>query len=361
MKDLKKIKAQDIEFMRLALQLAEKGRGAVSPNPMVGCVVVKNGKILATGYHKKIGGPHAEINALKKLKDKAKGATIYVTLEPCHHFGKTPPCVDALLRAGVKRVVIAMPDPNPLTAGQSIRKLKKMGVQLTVGVCRKEAATLNRGFIKFIRTGLPYVIVKVAQSQDGKIAARKGLRTQITGLESQNYVQALRQTVDAILVGRKTIVIDDPLLTVRDQTLPQPARVVLDSQLRTPFQSKLFKSNGGKVIVCTSQNVDPQKIKRYRDKKIQVLLCQTNKSGGLRWKDVFQKLANESGVLSILVEGGGEVLQSLSQTQHIDEWHLLTAPQNLGEKGVSLKAKPPLYLKPKRKMNFKKDVLLVFR
>ncbi len=369
MTDPQKIKTQDRKIMLAALHLAAKGHGSVSPNPMVGCVIVKNGKILATGYHKKYGGPHAEVVALQKSKNSAVGSTLYVTLEPCHHFGKTPPCVDAILQAGVKRVVIAMRDPNPLTAGQSIRKLKKHGVQVTVGVCRQEAQILNRGFSKFIQTGMPYVIVKVAQSHDGKIAVSQGVRTQITGRVSQKYVQELRKTVDAVLVGRKTVAIDDPMLTVRNKVLPQPARVVLDSQLRTaagrhgglPLQSRLFTSAGGPVILCAAQNIDPKKLKRFRDQNVQVLLCATNKNGQLLWKDVLAKLAKENGILSVLVEGGAEILQSLSQTNCIDEWHQITAPQSLGEKGVALTAKPPRYLQPKRKVNLKNDVLLVFR
>lgn len=357
-----KNKTQDHKFMQLALQLAAKGQGFVSPNPMVGCVVVKNNKILATGYHKKFGGPHAEIVALQKCKKSTRGVTLYVTLEPCHHFGKTPPCVNAILQSGVKRVVIAMRDPNPLTAGQSIRKLKKQGVQVTVGVCRKEAHDLNRGFCKFMQTGMPYVIVKVAQSQDGKIAAKAGVRTQITGSHAQKYVQELRKTVDAILVGRKTVQVDDPLLTVRNKKMSQPARVVLDSQLRTPLKSLLFKSAGGPVILCTAHNVDPKKLKRYRQNNIEVLLCGTNQLGQLLWKDVLQKLATDKGILSVLVEGGAEVLQSLEQTKFIDEWHMITASHRLGDAGLSLFANKPNFLKKTSKIkSLGNDKLCVYR
>lgn len=203
--------------MRLALKLAGKAAGQVSPNPMVGCVIVRKGKIISRGFHEKFGEAHAEINALKKINSKADGATMYVNLEPCHHFGKTPPCVDAVLASGVKRVVIAMQDPNPLTAGKSIKKLRASGIRVDVGVCEQEARFLNRFFIKYITKKMPYVIVKVAQSLDGKISNKPGKQFWLTGSRAKKHVQDLRSRVDAVLVGRGTVAIDDPQLSVRDK------------------------------------------------------------------------------------------------------------------------------------------------
>ena len=212
--------------------MAKKGRGRVAPNPMVGCVIVRQGKVLSSGYHAKYGGPHAEINALKKIRFWASGATMYVTLEPCHHFGKTPPCVDAVIASGVRRVVIAMKDPNPKTNGKSVRKLKAAGIEVSLGVCEAEARELNKIFITNIEQCRPHVVVKVAQTLDGKIAFKRNQRSKITGKKSFDYVQKLRANIDAEVVGRGTVQIDNPKLNVRDRKKTQPMGDVMDAGLR---------------------------------------------------------------------------------------------------------------------------------
>lgn len=317
--------------MRQALALARRGQGFVAPNPMVGCVIVKNQKTLAQGWHKKFGGAHAEVDALKKIKFQARGATLYVTLEPCHHHGKTPPCVDAVIGSGVKRVVMAMIDPNPKTQSQSLRKMRRAGIQVEVGLCADEAKELNRAFIKHIQTGLPYVIAKVAMSLDGKIAAAPGKQTRLTGTESFRFVQSLRSTVGAVLVGRRTIEVDDPQLTVRDAKKPQPCRVILDAQARLKTASQIFRSSGGKVIIVVNQKFYEKALRRFSG-LADVIGVKGNKKD-LDLKSILRTLGRQ-GMNSLLVEGGGAVFTSFLASDLVDEWHILVAPKVLGEKGV---------------------------
>lgn len=335
----------DQKYMSLALGLARKGAGRVSPNPMVGCVIVKNKKIIATGYHKKFGGPHAEVEALKKIKMKAKGTTLYVTLEPCHHFGKTPPCVDAVIGSGVKRVVVAMRDPNPKTHGKSIKKLRAAGIAVSVGVCEEKARELNKFFIKYITTKKPYVICKVAQSLDGMITPKKGKRGWITGQKAREYVQKLRSQVDAVLVGRRTIEIDDPLLNVRwprsSRHDNQPMRVILDSQLRLKTNQKIFHSPGGKVILVTRFGPNHPRVKHFLSwfakrglsSRVQVLCTAPKTTKKLDLRLVMQRL-HALGVASVLIEGGAKVFESFFATHLVDEWQFIVAPKFVGNKGL---------------------------
>lgn len=322
----------DQKFMELALKLAEKGAGFVSPNPMVGCVLVKNRKILAQGFHEKFGDCHAEINALRKIKFRAAGATLYVNLEPCHHFGKTPPCVDAIIASGVKRVVIAMSDPNPLTSGKSIRKLRAAGIKVTVGVCAAQAKILNKAFIKFITEKMPYVIVKVAQSLDGKISNRPGKKFWFTGERAVKHVQDLRAQVDAILVGRGTVAIDDPQLNVRDRQKPQPKRVVLDSFLKTNLRKKIFHTRGGEIVFFCVLKPHHKRVKLFQKKGVCVLCLSAQKKMG--FKTVLKKL-QEMNVASVLVEGGAEIFTGFLQSAKlVDEWQFIVSPSLVGQKGV---------------------------
>ncbi len=350
-------KSQDQIFMQRALQLAAKGRGRVSPNPMVGCVIVKNGKIVAEGWHQRFGGDHAEIVALKKIKFSAQGCTLYVTLEPCAHYGKTPPCVDAVIRAGVKRVVTATRDPNPLTQGRSLQKLKRQGVAVQTGVCKKEALLLNRGYPHWLATGRPYVIAKFAMSLDGKITARHHARTQITGAAAQKYVQHLRQTVDGILVGRKTVEIDDPLLNVRQKSAPQPQRIILDSHLRVKPSAKIFHSHGGKVILCTVLPPQHVKVKRWQKRGVTVLSVPP--ADGRVDLQALLRLLPTQGVLSVVVEGGAEILASLDKSRCVNEWQILVAPKLFGKAGVAALHSPRFFKKIVReKIRLGGDLLL---
>lgn len=319
--------------MKPALKLAENGQGRVSPNPLVGCVVVSGGHVIATGWHRRFGGDHAEIVALRKLRFKASGTTLYVNLEPCAHFGKTPPCVDRIIQSGVQRVVIGMKDPNPLTCGKSIRKLKRAGVKVIVGVCEKEAHALNRAFVKNVTQGLPWVVVKVAQSLDGKIAVAKGTRTQLTGRESFEFVQNIRSRVDAVLVGRGTVDVDDPLLNVRDRNKPQPRRIVLDAKLKTSSRSRIFHSHGGQVILVCGLARSHPRVRLFQRKGVQVLCLAANGKKYLNWRRIFKRLY-QMEIGSVLVEGGGEVYSTLIKTNLVDEWMVFVAPKIVGPEGV---------------------------
>lgn len=323
----------DEKFMQLVLKLAEKGAGFVSPNPMVGCVIVKNHKILAQGFHKKFGESHAEINALEKIKFKASGATLYVNLEPCYHFGKTPPCVETVMASGVSRVVIAMQDPNPLTAGKSIQKLRVAGIKVTVGVCELQAKILNRTFIKFITEKMPFVIVKVAQSLDGKISDKPGKKFWFTGERAVKHVQDLRSKVDAILVGRGTVAIDDPQLNVRDRKKPQPKRIVLDSFLKTNLRSKIFHTHGGEIIFFCSLKPNHKRVKLFEKNAVRVLCFPAQKK--LDLKKVLKKL-HDLNVASVLIEGGSQVFTSFLQSaQLVDEWQFIVSPSLVSQNGAS--------------------------
>jgi len=224
---------KDTEYMRLALDLAWKGIGSVEPNPAVGCVIVKNHKIIGKGFHKKFSGPHAEINALKSCKQSPAGATMYVTLEPCCHFGKTPPCTNAIIKAGIKKIAAATTDPTKKVNGKGFKILKKAGMKVITGICQNEAQILNAPFFKFAKTKKPWVIIKWAQSKDGFLA-RTDKKRWITNPKSRKNAHKLRRKVQAILVGINTVLADNPMLTARPDTGRQPLRVVLDSQLRIP-------------------------------------------------------------------------------------------------------------------------------
>jgi diaminohydroxyphosphoribosylaminopyrimidine deaminase/5-amino-6-(5-phosphoribosylamino)uracil reductase len=254
-------------FMQRALRLAKKGMGTTSPNPMVGSVVVKNGEIVGEGFHRKAGEAHAEIIALESAGQRAKGAELYLTLEPCIHYGKTPPCVEALIKAGVERAVIAMQDPNPLVAGQAIKKLKKAGVDVTVGVMREEAKKLNEVFIKYITTKRPFVIGKIAQSLDGKVALSTGESKWITSEPARVKVHELRSWCDAVMVGIGTMLADDPLLTCR---LPgkrkSQTRIIVDSTAKIPLDARIFENGNGRIILATTDMADKKKIKILRSK-----------------------------------------------------------------------------------------------
>lgn len=288
--------------MARCLKLAFSKAGHTSPNPMVGAVIVRDGKIIATGAHDGPGKPHAEIVALQKIKFKAEGATLYCNLEPCFHHGRTPPCVHEVIRSGVKRVVIGQQDPNPKVNGRSIRLLRKSGIQVTVGVLEKDCRRLNRAFIKWITTGLPYVIAKLAVSTDGKITLPGKKTGWLTNAASRRRVHEMRSQVDAIITGIGTILADDPQLNVRGiKHAHQPRRLILDSKGRVPASAKIFSSKGGPVEVVKNQELTP----------------------------ILQKLGRE-GVLSVLVEAGARVFASFVNAGLVDEIVLFVAPRVCG-------------------------------
>jgi len=328
----------DHKFMRQALREAKKGIGWTSPNPSVGAVVVKNGTVLGKGYHRKAGTPHAEIHALQQAGPEAEGGTLYVTLEPCNHTGRTPPCTEAVLKAGIARVVIGMPDPNPGVSGGGAEFLVSQGLSVTTSILEQECREINLPFIKHVTTGLPWVILKAGMSIDGRIAARPGQSTMITGNESLRRVHALRSKADAILVGAGTVLVDDPSLTAR---LPQrqgrdPLRVVLDKELRMPESARMLrlKSSAQTWIFCSSK-VDKEKRRNLEAAGAVIKTVPVAAEGLLDLKAILAELG-KSQVTSLLVEGGSSVHGSFLQANLVDQLLLFVAPLILGEQGVPL-------------------------
>jgi diaminohydroxyphosphoribosylaminopyrimidine deaminase/5-amino-6-(5-phosphoribosylamino)uracil reductase len=328
--------------MRSALREAKKGLGRTSPNPCVGAVVVKNNRIVGKGYHKRAGTPHAEIHALKDAGKRAKNSTLYVTLEPCNHAGRTPPCTEAILKAGISRVVVGMADPNPEVTGGGAGKLAAAGITVTGSVLEDECREINLPFIKHATTGLPWVIMKAGMSIDGKIAASPGRPTAITGSRSLGQVHALRNRVDAILVGIDTVLADNPSLTTR---LPErvakrdPMRVVLDADLRLPPSAKVLrqKSSADTLVFCR-RGVDKNRRSRLEEAGAVVKTVPCSK-GMLDLKAVLGFLG-ESQVNSVLVEGGSKVHGSFLDGSLVDQLLLFVAPKILGERGVPLASFP---------------------
>lgn len=316
--------------MKKALKLALKGAGRVSPNPMVGAVLVKDGKVVATGYHEYYGGPHAEVVALDNAKGEAKGATLYVNLEPCVHFGKTPPCAPRIIEAGIRRVVIATLDPNPLVSGKGVDLLKKAGIEVVTGVLEREARRLNEAFFKWITKGIPFVILKIAVSLDGKIANALGESKWITSLSSRRLVHKFRSLYDAVLVGVETVLRDDPELTVRLVKGRNPVRVVLDTYLRVPSHAKILTSPGRKIIFY-SEVASREKVKELEAVGVELYKV-SSENGIIELRDVLKKLG-ELGIASVMVEGGRKIFSSFLREGLVDKLLYFIAPKIIG-KGI---------------------------
>lgn len=318
--------------MKRALMLAEKGWGRTNPNPLVGAVIVKNGKIIGEGYHEYFGGSHAEVNALKSAVGDVKGATMFVTLEPCSHYGKTPPCSDAIIKFGIKEVYIAMEDPNPKVSGNGIRKLKEAGINVHVGMMEKEARQLNEIFIKYITTKLPFVILKSAMSIDGKIACHTGDSKWITSEKSREYVHRIRGRVSSIMVGVNTIIEDNPMLTARINGLKSPVRVIVDSKGRIPIGSNVIKDKTAKTIIAATELMPDDVRQKLEDMDIEVIVL---KSSNLRvpLKELMVKLG-QMGIDSILIEGGGTVNWTAFKEGIADKVMFFIAPKIIGGKNA---------------------------
>mgnify|MGYP000858717899 CR=1 FL=1 len=320
----------DKSYMKLALRLAARARGRTSPNPMVGAVVVKDGNIVGRGFHRKAGTPHAEILALKEAGAEARGATIYVTLEPCCHYGRTGPCCEAVIQAGIARVVVAMADPNPLVAGKGLKRLEEAGISVTLGVMEEEARRLNEVFLKYIATRLPFVVAKAAVSLDGKIATRSGQSRWITGPEARAYGHLLRDRYDAILVGIGTVLADDPALTTR---LPggggrDPVRVVLDSRGRTPPGAKVLnQSSEAPTIIAVTKDAPFERIAALRGAGAEVLVVGEGPRVDL---PALMKLLAAREITSILIEGGAGVHGSALEAGIVDKAAWFIAPKIIG-------------------------------
>ena len=322
----------DKRYLRMACRLALKAAGRTSPNPMVGAVLVRGGKVIATGFHRLAGEDHAEIVALKRAGAKAKGATLYINLEPCSHYGRTPPCSRALIRAGIKEVVAGMKDPNPLVAGRGFRELRRGGIQVRAGLLEQECRTLNEAFIKYITRQLPFVTLKLAASLDGKIAAVSGDAHWISSEASRRMVHELRNQVDAVVTGVGTVIADDPQLTCRIPNGRNPWRVVLDSRLRVPLAAKLLRQpDPERSIIVTSERSPHQKARAIESLGAQVWRVRLRR-GRIPWTAILRRLAAK-GALSVMIEGGATTAAWALQEQAVDKLLFFYAPMILGGDG----------------------------
>lgn len=320
-------------WMRRALEIAERGRRTVAPNPLVGCVLVHDGRAVGEGWHERAGGPHAEVAALRAAGPRARGATAYVTLEPCSHSGRTPPCTDALLQAGVARVVAALPDPHPVASGGA-DVLRAAGVEVEIGLLAAEARCQNRVFLHGLASHRPYVIVKTAVSLDGRIAAADGSSRWLTGAEARERAHRLRAEVDAVLVGSGTVLADDPLLTVRlDGPAEQPLRVVLDARRRTRPRHRVVDSSAP-TLVLTAAGGGPASEGWLAGGQAEVAAVSPGSRGGLHLPGVLAVLWDR-GVRSVLVEGGAGVASSFLREGLADRLEVHVAPLLLGERGLA--------------------------
>ncbi len=323
---------QDERFMRRALALARRGLGKTSPNPAVGAVLVRKGRVIGEGWHRRAGGPHAEVFALRGVN--AHGATLYVTLEPCSTWGRTPPCTDAIIAAGVKRVVVAARDPNPKHNGRGLKMLRRAGIRVEAGLLADEAARMNEAFNKWISTGIPLVIAKAGMSLDGKIATRTGDAKWITGEAARREGHRLRARVDAILVGTNTAVRDDPELTVRHGVRgQQPWRVVVDARGRVSRKAKVFTDGQRRRTLVLTASLAPATWRRYLLRMGAEAIVLPHKNARIDLQAALKALGRRD-ITSVLVEGGGELLGSLFDARLVDKVALFYAPIVIGGRGA---------------------------
>ncbi len=340
------------EYLRLAIKLAKKGLGYTNPNPLVGAVIVKNGEIVGRGYHHGYGLPHAEIDALRKAKEKAGGATLYVNLEPCCFFGKTPPCTTAIIKSGIKEVVISLKDPNPRVSGKGINQLKKAGIKVKTGVLTGEAKKLNEVYIKFITTKKPFVTLKAAMSIDGKIATRTGDSKWITSKDTRDFSHRLRFQYDGILVGIGTVLKDNPYLNYYPpgnfkKKIKRFTKVIVGSSAKIPLDANLFKNS--RVILATTKMAPVNKLKKLEKRGVEILVLEKNKKVDLL------KLMEELGkreISNLLIEGGGAINESALRSGIVDKAYFFISPKIIGGKD----AKTPV--EGKGIKNLKEAILL---
>jgi diaminohydroxyphosphoribosylaminopyrimidine deaminase/5-amino-6-(5-phosphoribosylamino)uracil reductase len=330
--------AADVQYMQQALTLAQEGAGYVSPNPLVGCVIVKDGQVVGRGYHQRFGGPHAEAHALQEAGSRAHGATLYVNLEPCSHTGKTPPCADAVVQAGISRVVVALRDPNPLVAGGGLARLQQAGIAITLEVCEAAARQLNEAFLKHVTTQCPFVTLKCAISLDGKIATRTGASRWITGDLARAEVHRLRHATDAILVGIGTVLQDDPLLTTRlpDRRGVHALRVIVDSTLRLPLQAHVAQvAPDCRTLVATTDRAPAERQRQLQAQGIEIVALPAYDDGRVDLEVLLRQLGTR-GVASVLVEGGATLSATLLRRRLVDKVLFFVAPKIIGGDGISV-------------------------
>lgn len=323
----------DEYYMRLALGLARKGRGFVSPNPMVGAVIVKKGAIIGKGYHKYFGGNHAEINAIENAGGIVAGATLYVTLEPCSHEGKTPPCVNSIIEHKIARVVIGTTDSNPLVCLEGVNCLQKKGIDVKIGLLEKECRELNKIFFHYMETGMPFVTIKYAQTLDGRIATATGNSRWISSEASLKFAHRLRAEHDAILVGRKTVEMDNPELTVRLVRGRNPLRVIVDSNLNISPKAKVIQNTSlAPTLIATIKKADDPRFKKISGLGVELVTVDADKQGRVDLKKLF-KLLGERKISSIMIEGGAQIITSILKKNLANRMVTVIAPKIIG-KGI---------------------------
>ncbi|SHJ61191.1 bifunctional diaminohydroxyphosphoribosylaminopyrimidine deaminase/5-amino-6-(5-phosphoribosylamino)uracil reductase RibD [Parasporobacterium paucivorans] len=323
----------DEKFMREALDLAGKGLGKTSPNPVVGAVIVRDGRVIGRGYHQRAGENHAEINAINSATESVEGATMYVSLEPCSHYGKTPPCADKLIEMKFGRVVAAMEDPNPKVAGKGMEKLRAAGIQTETGVLKREAMKLNEVFLKFITTRTPFVHLKTAMSADGKIATSTGESRWISCEESRLETHSLRGIYAGIMAGVQTVIADDPELTCRKENCTNPLRIIVDSTLRIPLESKVLKNQDeAPTVIATTHRADEEKMKALSAMGIQLLMI-PERNGRVNLRVLMETLGTH-GVDSVLLEGGSTLNYSALEEGIVDKASIYIAPIIIGGAGA---------------------------
>jgi len=315
---------KDIYFLKETLRLAKKGMGWTNPNPMVGCVIVKGERIISKGYHKKAGQIHAEIDALNRAKADTRNATLYVNLEPCSHFGKTPPCVDAIIKAGIARVVCPFDDPNPRVQGSGIKILQNAGIQVTTGLLQEESMELNEAYFSFYAKKRPFIVLKFAASLDGKIATRTHDSKWITNEEARRFARILRSNYQAVLVGIDTILTDNPHLDVKIKGKRDPLRIILDSFLKIPLNSNVLKDNN--LLIATTMRADKEKKQELIKRGVPVVIFNSEK---IPLRGLLKELVKRE-IISVFVEGGSRVLGSFVDEGLADKVHVFTAPILIG-------------------------------
>jgi diaminohydroxyphosphoribosylaminopyrimidine deaminase/5-amino-6-(5-phosphoribosylamino)uracil reductase len=321
----------DVKYMRRALELAEEGSGFTNPNPVVGAVIVKEGKIIGEGYHKAYGSHHAEINAFNNAKEDVKGATMYVTLEPCSHFGKTPPCANAIIEKGIQKVIVALQDPNPQVEGKGIKLLRENGIEVVAGVLEEESRKLNEIFIKYITTNEPFLILKTAMTLDGKISTYTGDSKWITNEKSREYVHKLRHRVAAIMVGIGTVLQDNPYLNTRlgDGEGRDATRIIVDTSARISLEANMLNmKSSAKTIIATTELASRQKLQELENKGVEIIMTPlVNNQVDLKY---LMKALGERKIDSVLLEGGSEINYSAIEADIVDKMIAFIAPKLIG-------------------------------
>jgi len=354
-----KFSTEDLTYIKQCFELADKGRGFVSPNPFVGTVIVKDGRIIGEGWHKNFGGAHAEVNAVASSNKENKDATFYCNLEPCCHFNKqTPPCVPLLISEQISRVVISNLDPNPNVNGNGVKQLREAGIRVDIGILKDEGKEVNKFYFKYVIEKVPYIAIKIAQSIDGKISVDGDIQTWLTGEDSVKYVHQLRNMYDAVLVGANTIKVDDPRLTVREVNGRDPIRIIIDGDLSISPDSKIIKLTGNdKTWIFTSENSHQEKIEQFEKLGIKIFQLPSDKKK-LDFSDILKELGKEN-VSSLLVEGGRQIFSQFISQDLFDEIIILQSPKIFGKGITAFETNGTKKLKIKKTERLGEDLKIV--